>query len=188
MSIPAVTEFEQRAHEAESSRVPIFLRIGRAVVWSVYAIVVVIVLVLVLAFLLRLFGASTDAAFTRWVYRNSDSAMRPFRGIFPVRELGNDSVLDISLLFGAVVYTCAAMALDALVTRFQNALRRQESQTATLRAQADQARFQAESQQYAAQAAAQAAGLATTHHVQSAPQRLATDTEATLNDLNRPGL
>ena len=154
MAVPTVDELEQRAQRAEQSRVPLFLKVGRAVVWAVYAIVVVVVAVLLLAFVLRLLGASTDAAFTRWVYRNADSAMRPFRGIFPTRELGDVSVLDVSLLFGAVVYAIVAMALDAAVSWFEVALSRRRHATQVARSRADQVRFEAESQLAAAEISA----------------------------------
>ena len=50
---------------------------------------------LTLGFFLRLFGASTDAEFTRWVYRNVDRIMEPFRGIFPSHAVSDVSVLDV---------------------------------------------------------------------------------------------
>jgi uncharacterized protein YggT (Ycf19 family) len=156
MSINSVQEYEARAREAEESPTPFFLKVGRAVVWFVYALVVVIVVVLLLAFVLRLFGASTDAAFTRWVYRSSESAMRPFRGIFPVKEVGEVSVFDPSLLFGAVAYLVLATGIDALYRRVGNRLEAQQAQIVQARADADSVRLQYEAlQQQAAFAAAQ---------------------------------
>lgn len=92
-----------------------FLRVCRAVVWVIYAIVLVNAVVLSLAFLLRLLGANPDAGFTEWVYRSADRTMGPFRGIFPDRQVGNDSVLDTSLLFAAAVYVVIALAIDAVL-------------------------------------------------------------------------
>ena len=62
---------------------PVMLKIARGVVWVIWAIVVIEAVILTLAFLLRLFGANPDAGFAEWVYRSSERAMEPFRGIFP---------------------------------------------------------------------------------------------------------
>lgn len=150
MSQQTVEEYERRAREAESSAKPTFLKIGRAVVWVLYAIVMVIVIILMTAFVLRLFGASVDAPFTQWVYRSAESAMRPFRGIFPVKELGDASVLDVSLLFGALMYVLLAIGVDAIYHRLSRRLEREETEIATLRANADAVRLQFEAQQQAA--------------------------------------
>lgn len=139
-----VEEFEKRATEAEQSPVPMFLKIGRAVVWFAYAFVVVNLVLFAMAFVLRLFGANPDAGFTDWVYRNTEFAMRPFRGIFPSREFGDSSVLDTSLMFGALVYLFVAAVLDALLHGLTERLRQQQATTAQARAQADAVRLQAE--------------------------------------------
>src|ERR1700750_1462901 len=109
-----VDDYERRAEEAEASTLPTFLKIGRGVVWAIYALALATVILLVTAFLLRLFGASTDAAFTEWIYRSAESAMRPFRGIFPTQQLNGNSVFDPSLLFGAICYTVAALLADGV--------------------------------------------------------------------------
>lgn len=150
---PTVEEFERRARAAEASHVPMFLKFGRIVVKVLYVIVVVIVVILLTAFLLRLFGASTDASFTRWVYRNAESAMRPFRGIFPSRELGEVSVLDVSLLFGAFVYVLIAIGVDAGFHALDTRLQRKEYEIAQARAQADAARYHFDTQALEAQQA-----------------------------------
>ena len=79
-------ELELRAEEAEHSAIPIFLKIGKVIVWIVYALAVLTAFLLVMAFLLRLAGANPGSAFVDWVYRNAELAMRPFRGIFPTHE------------------------------------------------------------------------------------------------------
>jgi uncharacterized protein YggT (Ycf19 family) len=155
MSMQSVEEYERRAQEAEASSVPVFLKVARAMVWFLYAVVVVTVVMLLLAFVLRLLGASTDAAFTRWVYRSSESMMRPFRGIFPVAEVGEASVVDVSLLIGAVAYLMAAIGVDALVQRIDRRLHREQVEIANARANADNVRLQFEAQQQQAQYAAQ---------------------------------
>lgn len=91
------------------------LRVAKGVVVLVYAFVLIDLVLLTLGFFLRLFGASTDAEFTRWVYRNVDRIMEPFRGMFPSQALSEQSVLDVSLLFAMIVYSIVGIALHALV-------------------------------------------------------------------------
>jgi uncharacterized protein YggT (Ycf19 family) len=91
------------------------LRVAKAVVVLVYAFVLIDLVLLTLGFFLRLFGASTDAEFTRWVYRNVERIMEPFRGMFPSQALSDQSVLDVSLLFAMIVYSIVGIALHALV-------------------------------------------------------------------------
>lgn len=92
-----------------------FLRVCRAVVWVIYAIVVVNAIILSLAFVLRLLGANPEAGFTEWVYRSASRTMGPFRGMFPEQAVGDASVLDTSLLFAAAVYIVVALFIDALL-------------------------------------------------------------------------
>ncbi|MGH9214551.1 MAG: hypothetical protein ACRD2C_28375 [Acidimicrobiales bacterium] len=92
------------------------LRAAKALVVFVYIVVLIDVVLLILGFFLQLFGASTDAEFTRWVYRNVERVMEPFRGMFPSQAVSDQSVLDVSLLFAMVVYSIVAIAVHALVT------------------------------------------------------------------------
>jgi uncharacterized protein YggT (Ycf19 family) len=85
------------------------------VVRLAYIVVLVNLVLLGLGFVLRLAGASTDAAFTRWVYRNVDRIMEPFRGMFPTHVVTGRSVIDVSLLFAMIVYALAGIAVHALV-------------------------------------------------------------------------
>ena len=88
---------------------------ARALVVVVYVVVLVTFTVLALGFFLSLAGASSDASFVDWVYRNTERAMQPFRGMFPVRELDGESVFDASLLFAAAFYGFFAIGLHAVV-------------------------------------------------------------------------
>jgi uncharacterized protein YggT (Ycf19 family) len=92
------------------------LRVAKALVVFVYAVVIVNLVLLTLGFFLQLFGASTDAEFTRWVYRNVERIMEPFRGMFPSQAVSDQSVLDVSLLFAMIVYSLVGIAVHALVT------------------------------------------------------------------------
>ncbi len=109
------------------------LRGARALVVFVYAFVLIDLVMLTLGFFLRLFGASTEAEFTRWVYRSVDRIMEPFRGIFPSHAVSDVSVLDVSLLFAMIVYSILGIALHALLTWLTGkivAQRRQDEITA----------------------------------------------------------
>jgi uncharacterized protein YggT (Ycf19 family) len=91
------------------------LRVAKGVVVFIYVVVILDLMVLSLGFVLRLFGASTDASFTRWVYRNVERIMEPFRGMFPSHPVTGESVIDFSLLFAMIVYACVGIALHAAV-------------------------------------------------------------------------
>jgi uncharacterized protein YggT (Ycf19 family) len=93
----------------------------RALVWLVYAYLIVTEVVLTLGFLLLLFGANPDASFVAWAYRSLDRAMEPFRGMFTPIDLGLSGssdvapVLDTSVLFAMLVYAFGAWAVHALL-------------------------------------------------------------------------
>jgi uncharacterized protein YggT (Ycf19 family) len=91
------------------------MRVLKVVVFFVYLVILAVLIILVLGFTLRLFGASTDAEFTRWVYRNDERAMEPFRGMFPSETVGDHSVVDFSLLFGMIFYAIVALAVHGLM-------------------------------------------------------------------------
>ena len=155
---PLVREYERRAEEAEASPLPVFLKIARVIVWIVYAIVLATAILLTLNFLLRLFGANSDNAFVVWVYRSTDRAMQPFRGIFPTKQLNDSSAaLDFSVLFAALVYFIIALVIDIGLRWLTNRLRREQHQTATLRQQADNAARDALGREQAAEHAAREA-------------------------------
>jgi uncharacterized protein YggT (Ycf19 family) len=103
----------------------IVIKICRALVWIIYAWVVITIVLLFLGFLLQLFGADPSAGFVEFVYRSTQRAMAPFRGIFESVPLSDDSVLDVSILFAIIVYSLAAlglgMALDWATERLRAA-------------------------------------------------------------------
>jgi len=96
----------------------VLLKVGRVLVFIIYAIVVIDVVLLLMSFFLMLFGASTDASFTQWVYRSSARAMEPFRGIFPTHALSDTAVLDTSVLFAAMIYSFLALGFHMLYEWF----------------------------------------------------------------------
>jgi hypothetical protein len=87
--------------------------VSKALLWLVYAWLIIDLVLLFLAFVLRLFGANPNAGFTEWVYRSVQRAMAPFRGIFEPIPLNDQSVLDTSLLFAMIVYGIVALFIRA---------------------------------------------------------------------------
>jgi len=164
---------EQRAEEAEHSPIPTFLKVGRALVWIMYVLVLLTAVLLSLAFLLRLFGANPGSAFVDWVYRNAELAMRPFRGIFPTHDIGGSAVVDLSLLFAALVYFVLALLFDIAVRWLTHRVQRREAVARNLRAQADEASQFAAGQHYAADVAAREAAVREYAAQQAAAQQYA---------------
>lgn len=152
---PTVREYERRADEAERSPLLPLLKVGRVVVWVVYALALATGILLTVAFLLHLAGANPQSSFVEWVYRSTESAMRPFRGIFPTHEVGGSSVLDLSYLVAAIVYLVIAMLVDGVHRWLTVRLRRKQREAGLAREQADVAAQRSIAQQHAAQQAAQ---------------------------------
>ena len=90
-------------------------RLARVLLWFVYAWLIVNLVLLLLAFTLRLFGANPTASFVDWVYRSVERTMAPFRGMFEPIALSDQSVLDTSLLFAAIIYSLAALFLRSAI-------------------------------------------------------------------------
>ena len=147
-------EYERRAEEAEASPVPIIIQVSKVVVWIFYIVVLLNAILLTVAFFLRLFGANPDAGFAEWVYRSAETLMGPFRGLFPDRQLSDNSVLDLSLLFAAIVYFLVAFAFDVLLHWLRSQLLRHQRAIAEARRTADAAAYQVANQRYAAEQAA----------------------------------
>lgn len=92
------------------------LRVGRVLVWLVYAFFVLAVVILTITFFLLLFNASTEAPFTQWMYRSASRLLQPFRAIFPSFEGGNGSVFDAAVVFAILMYGIFAMFVHWIVT------------------------------------------------------------------------
>ena len=170
---PRVQDYERRAEEYERSPQRVLLKVARVVVWLVYAFALVTGVLLTTAFFLQLAGANPDASFVEWVYRSTDRAMRPFRGIFPTQELDGSSVLDFSYLLAAIVYFVIALLVDALHRWLTGRLRRQEWEANRARAQADMAAQRVVDQQHADERSAQQAAAREYAAQQAAAQQYA---------------
>jgi hypothetical protein len=87
----------------------------RILLWFVYAWLIVNLVLLLLAFTLQLLGANPTAPFVDWVYRSVARTMAPFRGMFEPLSLNDQSVLNTSLLFAAIIYSLAALFLRSAI-------------------------------------------------------------------------
>jgi len=102
------------------------IKLARALVWLVYAWTAVTIVLLLLAFLLQLLGADPTAGFVEWVYRSTQRAMAPFRGIFDSITLSDESVFDVSILFAIIVYGFVSIGLNVALDWLSGMLRTAE--------------------------------------------------------------
>lgn len=102
------------------------IKAGQVLLWLVYVWVSITLVLLFLTFILELFGANPTAGFVEWVYRSTERAMAPFRGIFEPITLSDQSLLDISVLFAMIVYAFVALGLHAAIEWVTRMLRREE--------------------------------------------------------------
>ena len=103
------------------------LKVGRVLLWLVYLWVAITLVLLFLSFILELFGANPTAGFVDWVYRSTQRAMAPFRGIFEPVTLSDKSVLDVSVLFAMIVYGFVALGLHLAIEWLTRRLRTEEA-------------------------------------------------------------
>ncbi len=91
------------------------IKATRVLLWLVYLWVTITLVLLLLSFILQLFGANPTAGFVDWVYRSTERAMAPFRGIFESVTISDKSVLDVSVLFAMIVYGFVALGLHLAI-------------------------------------------------------------------------
>ena len=110
-----------RAGSGHDALVRAPLIVVRVLGYLTYAYLIVVEVVLGLAFMLRLLGANPTSEFVRWIYRSSDRAMNPFRGIFEPIQLGTSrqavpAVFDTSFLFAMLIYGIVAIVIHMGLT------------------------------------------------------------------------
>jgi uncharacterized protein YggT (Ycf19 family) len=103
------------------------IKAARVLLWLVYLWVTITLVLLFLSFILQLFGANPTAGFVDWVYRSTERAMAPFRGIFESVTISDKSVLDVSVLFAMIVYGFVALGLHLAIEWVTGRLRREEA-------------------------------------------------------------
>ncbi len=72
-------------------------------------------LVLALRFVLKLCGASNQAAFVQWIYETSLPLLHPFMFAFPSPSMNGIFVIEFSTLFALFAYAFAGYILQQLL-------------------------------------------------------------------------
>ena len=104
------------ATQKNSDSKSLFLNVSKALTYVVYGYMILAVVFLSLGFILLLFGANQSVPFTEFVYKVAAEFLQPFRGIFPVREVGETGYFSASALFAIVVYMLLALSVNSLIT------------------------------------------------------------------------
>ncbi|MCA9327825.1 YggT family protein [Candidatus Saccharibacteria bacterium] len=81
----------------------------------VYGYMITAVTFLGVGFILLLFGANTDVAFTEFVYKVAAGFLEPFRGIFPAHKISETGYFSTSALFAIMIYMLLALAMHSLI-------------------------------------------------------------------------
>jgi uncharacterized protein YggT (Ycf19 family) len=71
--------------------------------------------ILGIRFILKLFAASPEAPFIRWLYAISEPLLRPFLGAFPSPVLEQGVVLEFVTLFAIIIYALLRYFLIELI-------------------------------------------------------------------------
>jgi uncharacterized protein YggT (Ycf19 family) len=125
---------ETRFELFNDQTIELLLFAAKILIVIVYVVVLMTFAILSLGFLLHLAGASPEATFVEWAYRNTERAMQPFRGMFPVQGIDDRSVFDPSLLFAAALYGFLAIGLHAVLEYLAVRLRSYQRRVARGRA------------------------------------------------------
>lgn len=92
-----------------------FIKFARALVYIVYAYLMIAVVTLIFGFTLLLLGASQSSSFVQFVYDLSLQFLQPFRGMFPVTQITDSSYFSASGLFAIIFYSLFAMGIHSLI-------------------------------------------------------------------------
>lgn len=106
----------------------VFTKISRVLTYLVYAYTIIAITFLSIGFVLLLFGANPNTAFTKFVYEVATEFLAPFRGIFPLRQISENSYFSGSILFAIIIYAILAMSLHALISYITTKLIKHEAE------------------------------------------------------------
>jgi hypothetical protein len=82
----------------------------------VNTIISIIEALLLLRLALQLFGANSLSPFVAWVYGVTNGLAQPFLGAFPVLYLGNNSVLNLSIVLAMICYAILGWLIVLLLS------------------------------------------------------------------------
>jgi len=57
-----------------------------------------------LRFLMKFFGANSNAPFAKWLYNNTQPLLSPFVNIFPAPEIQSQFTIEFTSLFAIIIY------------------------------------------------------------------------------------
>ncbi len=97
-----------------------FLRFSKVISWLMYIWVMIGVVALGLRVFLLAFSANTATGFANFVMEVSGDYLRPFRGIFELREVGETGYLDVSAIFAIIIYLFVAWGFKSLIEYVQD--------------------------------------------------------------------
>jgi uncharacterized protein YggT (Ycf19 family) len=100
-------------------KVPGFLRISKVIAWLMYLWVLFGIITLLLRVFLLAFSANTTAGFGQFVMNTSSDYLNPFRGLFPLHQVGDTGYLDVSALFAIIIYLFVAWGFNSLISYIQ---------------------------------------------------------------------
>lgn len=104
------------------------LAVVRFLLRAAMGVAIVAVLVVGLGVVLQALGASPDAGFAEWAYRNQDRLMGPFEGIFDDEAVSDsDAVIDVSGVFAVVCYAALLIPLGMGLGWIERSRARQEA-------------------------------------------------------------
>ncbi|MCA9324652.1 YggT family protein [Candidatus Saccharibacteria bacterium] len=100
--------------------VPAYLKAGKVVGYAMYIWVVFGIIVLGLRVFLLAFSANSSTPFVEFIYNTSDTFLQPFRGIFPLKEVGQTGYLDVAAMFAMIIYGLLGWGFSSLTSYFQD--------------------------------------------------------------------
>lgn len=72
-------------------------------------------LLLVFRFILKLFGASSQAAFVAWIYETTQPLLTPFLLAFPTPQISGRFVLEFTTLFALFAYAFLGYVIQEIL-------------------------------------------------------------------------
>lgn len=104
----------------------IIIKIARALIYLLYAWLVIATVFLLLGFILLLLGANPSTPFVEFVYKVAANFLAPFRGMFPPTQISDSSYFSAAGLFAIIFYSICAFFIHALIDWITLKLRKNE--------------------------------------------------------------
>jgi hypothetical protein len=99
----------------ESNTTLVFIKGARILTYLVYGYSLLASAFLGIGFFLLLFSANSTTPFVKFMYETCNVFIAPFRGIFPLKPVGETGYFSASALFAILMYLLFALALHALI-------------------------------------------------------------------------